>query len=218
MKNVLSFAIGLMVVAMMVGCGGGQQPAAVEKPAEPVFVAQTTTVPAMKVASLAKIGQYSDFGKSLSDLMGIVQKEKLNVVGTPFGMYFDNPSKVKPESTRYEVCVPVAPESKNKADGKIGFAVKDAPEMMVAATDCMGPYDKIAPTYEKLFKWIADNKLEAAAPSVMVEWYLNDPSKVKPESLMTRVALVVTPPAPPADTTKKSEEPKKEEPKVPTKK
>jgi DNA gyrase inhibitor GyrI len=218
MKNVLNIALGLMAMAMIVGCGGGEQPAKTEAPAQPVFVAQMTTVPAMKVASLAKIGPYADGGKSVSDLMVIVQKEKLNLVGKPFGLYFDNPSKVKPESTRYEICVQVAPEAKNKADGKTGFAVKDAPEMMVAATDCMGPYDKIAPTYEKLFKWIADNKLEAAAPSVMVEWYLNDPSKVKPESLMTRVPLVVTPPAPPADTTKKSEEPKKEEPKAPTKK
>jgi effector-binding domain-containing protein len=215
MKNVLSVAISLMVAAMVVGCGGPQQPAKTEKPSEPVFVAQVMTVQAMKVASIAKIGPYADVGKSVSDLMGIVQKEKLTVVGMPFGLYFDNPMKVKPESTRFEVCIQVAPAAKNKADGKVGFAVKDAPEMMVVATEYMGPYDKVAPTYEKLYKWIGENKFEPAGP--MIEWYLSDPSKVKPESLQARIGAVVKPAAPPSDTTNKAGEPKKEEPKKETK-
>ena len=221
MKNVLSIAVSLMAAAVIVGCGGGEQPAKTEKPAEPVFVAQTMTVPAMKVASVAKIGPYTDVGKGISDLMGMVQQEKLTVVGMPFGLYFDNPAKVKPESTRYEVCVQVAPTAKNMADGKAGFTVKDAPEMMVAATEYMGPYDQVAPTYENLSQWIADNKYEAAGP--MIEWYLSDPSKVKPESLQAKIGAVVKPAAPSADTTKKAEEPKKEEskntePKAPPKK
>jgi effector-binding domain-containing protein len=210
MKNVLSVAISLMVVAMILGCGG-EQPAKVEKPAEPVFVAQTTTVPAMKVASIAKMGPYAEAGKVVGDLMGIAQTEKLNVVGMPFGIYFDNPANVKPESTKYEVCVQVAPETKNKVDKKTGFAIKDAPEMMVATTEYMGPYDKVAPTYEKLYKWVQENKFEPAGP--MIEWYLSDPAKVKPESLMAKIGAVVKPVAPPTDTIKKAEEPKKEEPK-----
>ena len=219
MKNVLSFAISLMVIAMMVGCGGGeQQPVKTEKPAEPAFVAQTMTTPVMKIASIAKMGPYADAGKVIGDLMATLQTDKLSPAGMPFGVYFDNPMQTKPESTRYEICIQVPPETKNKVDKKTGFAIKDAPEMMVAATDYMGPYDKVAPTYDKLFKWIADNRLEAATPPVMVEWYLSDPSKVKPESLMARIAVALKPPAPPADTTKKAEEPKKEEPKAPTKK
>jgi len=217
MRNIVRAAAVLMVAAVIVGCGGGeQQPAKTEAPAQPVFVAQTMTVPAMKVASIAKIGPYGDIGKSISDLMTIVQKEKLAASGMPFGLYFDNPTKVKPESTRYEVCIQVAPTAKNKTVGKTGFAVKDAPEMMVAATEYMGPYDQVAPTYEKLYKWIGENKYEAAGP--MIEWYLSDPSKVKPESLMAKIGAVVKPVAPPVDTTKKAEEPKKTEPKAPTKK
>ena len=215
MKNVLSFAIGLMVVAMMVGCGGGQQPAPkTEKPAEPAFVAQVMTMPAMKVASLTKMGPYSDYGKSLAELLTIAEKDKVTATGNPFGIYYDNPANVKPESARYEVCVPVAPETKNKADKKTGFAIKDAPEMMVAATDYMGPYANVAPTYQKLYQWVGENKYEPAGP--MVEFYLNDPAKTKPESLMTRIGAVVKPMAPATDTTKKAEEPKKEEPKAPT--
>jgi effector-binding domain-containing protein len=216
MKNVLSFAIGLMVVAMMVGCGGQPAPAKTEKPAEPVFVAQTMNLPAMKVASIAKMGPYTEAGKAISDLMAAVQQEKLMVKGTPYGLYFDNPAKVKPESARYEVCVPVDSTTKNKVDKKTGFTVKDVPATMIAVTDYMGPYDQVAPVYEKLYKWIGDNKYEAAGP--MVEYYLSDPTKVKPESLQTKIGAVIKPMAPPADTTKPAEQPKKDEPKPPTKK
>jgi AraC family transcriptional regulator len=216
MKNVLSVAIALVAIAMMAGCGGTEQPAKTETPAEPVFVAQTMNLPAMKVASIAKMGPYAEVGQCVGDLTGIVETEKLAVKGALYGVYFDNPENVKPGSTRYEVRVPVAPETKYKVDKKTGFAVKDVPEMTVAVTEYMGPYDQVGPTYEKLFKWVAANKLEAATPPAMIEWYLSDPAKVKPESLMARVAVVIKPPAPPEDATKPAEEPKKEEPKTET--
>ena len=213
MKNVLSFAIGLMAIAVIVGCGG-EQSAKTEKPVEPAFVAQTMNLPTMKIASIATMGPYSDAGKAIDEMMDMVQKQKLLVAGPPFGMFYDNPANVKPESARYEVCVPVAPETKSMMDKKTGFSVKDAPEMMIAVTDHMGPYDQVAPVYEKLYKWIAENKYEPAGP--MIEWYLSDPSKVKPESLQAKIGAVIKPMASPADTTMKAEEPKKEEPKTET--
>ena len=214
MKNVLSFAVSLMAVAMIVGCGGGEQPAKTEAPVEPAFVAQVMNLPAMKVASLAKMGPYSDAGKGISDLMALIQKEKLSQRGTPYGLYLDNPAKVKPESARYEVCVPVDSATKNKTDKITGLVIKDVPEMTIAVTDYMGPYAQVGATYDKLYQWIGENKYEAVGPSV--EYYLSDPTKVKPESLQTKVGVIVKPVTPPVDTTKKAEEPKKTEPKAPT--
>ncbi|HTW90339.1 MAG TPA: GyrI-like domain-containing protein [bacterium] len=203
MKNVLSFTISLMVVAMMVGCGGGQKPAPqVQKPAEPVFSAQVMTVDSSMVASIAKMGPYADAGKAVADLAAAVQTQKLTSVDGPFGVYYDNPATVKPESCRYEVCVKVAPGTKAvKLDKKTGFSVKEMPAAMVAVTQYMGPYDQVAPVYQNLYKWIADNKYQPAGP--MVEWYLSDPAKTKPESLMARIGAVVTPMPAPTDTTKK---------------
>jgi effector-binding domain-containing protein len=216
MKRVLSFAIGLMVVAMMVGCGGEQAAPKTGKPAEPVFAAQTMNLPAMKVASMAKMGPYSEIGKDLSALMAAVREQKLTVRGTPFAMMHDKPASVKPESCRYEVCVPVDSTTKNMTDKKSGMVVKDAAAMMIAVTDYMGPYDQVAPVYEKLYKWIGENKYEAAGPAL--EYYLSDPANVKPESLQTKVGAVIKPIAPPADNAKPAEEPKKDETKAPTKK
>ncbi len=214
MRNIARAAAALMVAAVIIGCGGGQQPAKTEKPAEPAFVAQAINLPAMKVASIAKMGPYSDAGKAISDLMASVQQEKLTVKGPPYGMYFDNPATVKPESTRYEVCVPVDSASKNSAEKKTGFAVRDAPQMTVAVTDHMGPYDQVAPTYEKLHKWIAENKFEPAGP--MIEWYLSDPSRVSPESLQAKIGAVIQPVAPPDGAFQRGEEPKRVEPEAPT--
>jgi AraC family transcriptional regulator len=214
MKNVLSFAIGLMVVAMMVGCGGGQQPAKTEKPAEPVFVAQVVPVDSMTVASLAKMGPYADAGKALTELMDMARKQNLEPVGPMFGVYYDNPAQVKPESAKYEVCFPVKPETKLMADKKTGFSIKKTAPMQVAVTDYMGPYDKVSPTYEKLYQWVGENKYQPAGP--MMEWYLSDPSQVKPESLQAKIGAVVVPMEMPADTMKQAEEQKPEEPKEPT--
>jgi DNA gyrase inhibitor GyrI len=109
--------------------------------------------------------------------------------------------------------------TKVMADKKTGFSVKKLSPMQVASTDYMGPYDQVTPVYEKLYKWIGENNYQPAGP--MIEWYLSDPSKVKPESLQSKIGAVVKPMAPPADTTKKAAEPtktepKKTEPKAPT--
>jgi effector-binding domain-containing protein len=210
MRNIVRAAAAAMVFLAIVGCGGGEQPAKVEKPAEPAFVAEVSTVDSSMVASIAKMGPYADYGKTLAELVAAVQAAKLSPVDGPFGVYYDNPAQVKPESAKYEVCLKVAPETKAvKLDAKTGFSVKKMPAAMVATTMHVGPYDKVGPTYAKLIAWTAENKYEAAGP--MIEWYISDPTKVPAESLQTRVGVVVKPAAPPADTTKKAEEPKKEE-------
>ena len=205
--QMLRVAAAMMLVAAIVGCGGGQKPAEVQKPAEPAFVAQVIPMDSMLVASVAKMGPYADAGKAVAELVGWLKTAKVTPVSGPFGMYMDDPTKVKPESTRYEICIPVPPGT--KADKKAGIVVKMLPPMQLAWTEYTGPYDKVGPVYAKLYGWIAENKYEAAGP--MIEWYISDPAKVPAESLQTRVGVVAKPAAPPADTAKTAEEPKKEE-------
>jgi DNA gyrase inhibitor GyrI len=203
-KDMLRMAAALMVAAALIGCGGGQKPAEqAKKPAEPQFMVQVTTMDSALVASVAKMGPYAEVGKAVTELMTWIANGKITPAGGPFGTYMDDPTKVKPESTKYEVCIPVPKGT--KSDKKAGIMVKMLPPMQVAWTEYMGPYDQVAPVYGKLYKWIADNKYEPAGP--MVEFYLNDPSKTPAESLKARVGAVVKPMAPPpaADTTKKPE-------------
>ena len=48
-----------------------------------------------------------------------------------------------------------------------------------------GPYDEIAPAYHTVAGWIAEHGQEIAGPPR--ELYLNDPTVVPPEELLTEV-------------------------------
>ena len=52
------------------------------------------------------------------------------------------------------------------------------------------PYEKSAPTYKKLFEWIAANHTKVAGPTWEV--YLNDPRKVSPEEILTEIYAPIT--------------------------
>jgi AraC family transcriptional regulator len=170
-------------------CG---KPKPVEKPALPAFIAGIETIDSMYVASLFRTGPYAEVGKAIGDLMTWAGKNKVAPTGAPFGIYYDDPTKVKPESTRYEICMPVA--SGTKGDKMV--KIKKLDPISSAVTIHVGPYEKVGETYGKLMTWIADNKYEIAGPAR--EYYLTNPAQVPAESLKTKIALPVKPVSPPA--------------------
>jgi len=184
-------AIALIIITLLiVGCGE-QKPQAAPKPAQPEFAADVKTIDSMYVASMAKMGPYADVGKTLTEMMAWMTKNKVDMtVGMPFGIYYDDPTKVKPESTRYEVCFPVL--AKTKGDKMV--TVKKLAPALVAFTVYKGPYANIGTVYPKLMGWINGNNYEITGP--VHETYLNEPGKVPAESLMTEVAFPIKPKAP----------------------
>lgn len=48
-----------------------------------------------------------------------------------------------------------------------------------------GPYEECAPTYEKLFSWIAENGIGIFGH--VREVYLNDPQEVQPDEVLTEI-------------------------------
>jgi AraC family transcriptional regulator len=187
MKSLMSIIAAAFVLAMIAGCPPAEQPK-VEKPAEPAFVAEVKTLDPVTVAMIAKTGPYSGAGDAMKALMAWVGERKVQPAGGPFGMYLDDPAKVKPESLRYAVCVAVP--AATKPDAKAGIQVKKLDAMTVACAVHAGPYDKVSETYAKLAAWVATNKYEQAGPGL--EFYLS-PENTPVESLRTEVALVVKP-------------------------
>ncbi len=183
-------AIVLIIITLLiVGCGEKKaQP--VQKPAQPEFAADVKTIDSMYVASMAKMGPYADVGKTLNDMMAWMEKNKIVPSNVPFGVYYDDPTKVKPESTRYEVCFPVP--AKTKGDKTV--TVKKFSPMLVAFTVYKGPYANVGTVYPKLMGWINGNNYEITGP--VYEFYMNEPGKVPAESLMTEVAFPIKPKAP----------------------
>ena len=199
-KNLLHIAAALIVVAVMVGCGGGQKPAEVQKPAEPTFIAQVKTSEPMVVAEMAKVGPFAGAGDAVGALMKWIGDKKITPAGAPFGLFMDDPAKVKPESLKWMVCVGV-PDG-TKGDKKAGIAVVKMPGQMIASTIHAGAYATVGETYSRLMQWVDQNKYEVAGPSV--EYYTN-PAGTPDSLLKTEVGFVVKAMTPPADTGKAPE-------------
>ena len=174
----------LLVVVFIVGCGGPKKETP-KKPMTTAFEAVIKTTEPMTVAMIAKKGSYNEIGKTISELMSWVMANKGNIAGVPFGVYYDDPSKVAAESTRYEICIPVAPETK----GDKQIIVKNLPAMEIASTIYIGPYDKVGATYGKLAGWIIEKGYEIAGPPR--EFYHNNPMQVAAESLKTEIQFPV---------------------------
>jgi effector-binding domain-containing protein len=90
------------------------------------------------------------------------------------------------ESADVEVVVPIV----NVVDGQGAITCYELPGGTMARILHTGPYEKSAPTYKKLFEWIAANHKKVAGPTREV--YLNDPRDVRPEELLTEIYVPIT--------------------------
>ncbi|MEO0091637.1 MAG: GyrI-like domain-containing protein [candidate division WOR-3 bacterium] len=184
MNKLLVFSL---VVLLILSCAGPKKETP-QKPTTPVqseFIAITKVVDSMTVISLEKKGPYAEVSKAFGELMGWAISNKVRVTGLPFAIYYDDPNKVVPESTRYEVCVPITPAVKEDKLVK----VKKIPTTEVASTIYVGPYDKIGPTYVNFMSWLEKNNYMVVGP--VREVYLNDPSKIPAESLKTEIQFPI---------------------------
>lgn len=176
------------IILLIASCGGPKKETPV-KPATtttaPTFEATVKTVGAMTVASIAKKGPYTEVGKTIGELMTWVVAKKIMPKGNPFGLYFDEPGKVPPESMRYEICLPVSKEIKSDKVIKI----KELPEMEVVSTIYMGPYEKVGSTYGKLMTWITEKGYVVSGPAR--EIYISNPSSTPAESLKTEIQFPI---------------------------
>jgi len=176
----------LLIVVLLIGCGGPKKETPI-KPASSAtseFVAMVKMVEPMTVLSIEKKGPYNMVGKAINELMSWIMVKQIKPIGAPFGIYYDDPLKVIPESTRYEVCVPVLQDTK----GEKTFKVKQLPAMEVAYTMHIGPYEKVGETYGKLSGWIEKNSYTIVGPAR--EIYVSNPS-VPPDSLRTEIQFPV---------------------------
>lgn len=101
-------------------------------------------------------------------------------VDVPFCIFHDIIDEETPGDL--EVCLPVPVGSELEADG---LEVIEIPGGSVARTIHRGPYDEVAPAYHAVATWIREHGHEHAGPPR--EAYLNDPTQVPPDELLTRI-------------------------------
>ncbi len=126
-------------------------------------------------------GPFTEIGNVIQQFMGEIQTQSIIPQGPMIGVYYNNPKEVKPEELKWEIGFPVAK----------GITVKKPLELkewnftLVVSAMHIGPYEKIAEIYPRVFEWMKKNGYQAVGP--IMERYLDIPSEVKPEELRAEV-------------------------------
>lgn len=127
-------------------------------------------------------GPFTEIEQVIGRLMQAIQTQNIFPMGPLMGVYHSDPSKVKPEELEWEVGFPVT----SQVLVQLPLIKKQWNFPTVAACLHLGPYEKTAETYAKIFEWMQANKYVQVGP--VLERYLDmDPSKVKPENLRTEI-------------------------------
>jgi effector-binding domain-containing protein len=124
------------------------------------------------------------------ELFGRLRLLGVSPAGPPFVIYHEFGA----DAIDAEVSVPIGEPV--EAAGRIGSRV--LPEMTVARTLHVGPYERLGDTYAAMWDWVGSHGFEAAGP--IQERYLNGPgdaaapSEYRTELDLPIVPLVVAPP------------------------
>ncbi|UCE49455.1 MAG: GyrI-like domain-containing protein [Phycisphaerales bacterium] len=149
-----------------------------------------TEVEPQVVVGMWKRGTYAEAGVMIRELRKYAEASGAGISGPPVFICHETPReavKANEEATAdVEVVVPIA----NVVDGQGSITCYEIPGGQMAKIVHKGPYEKSAPTYKKLFEWIAANHKKVAGPTREV--YLNDPREVPAEDLLTEIYAPIT--------------------------
>ncbi len=112
-------------------------------------------------------------------VIGHMHANSASPAGIPFIIYHDYADDAG--EFELEICVPVTEEIPDAGE----VYRTTIPGGSAATTVHTGPYDQLSTAYHALGTWIQEHGHEAAGPPREV--YLNDPSTVEPEALLTEI-------------------------------
>jgi len=142
-------------------------------------------VKAQLVVGMRKRGTYAEIGPMIMKVYQYAAAHNAQIQGRPTFICHETPKqamKANEESNAdVEVALPVAREVESSGE----VVCYELPGGQMARIVHRGPYEKCAPTYKKLFAWIAEHQKKITGPTREV--YLNDPRKVPPEKILTEI-------------------------------
>jgi effector-binding domain-containing protein len=132
-----------------------------------------------------KRGTYAEIGPMIAKVCEYAEASGAEIQGRPTFICHETPREAMKanEEARadVEVVIPVSKPVKNADD----ITCYELPGGQMAKIIHKGHYEKSAPTYKKLFEWIAQNNKKVVGPTREV--YLNDPRQVPPEEILTEI-------------------------------
>lgn len=137
------------------------------------------------VAYITYKGSYEEVPVLMGEIVGFIMAKGLQIMGPPYGVYFNSPQEVPVEELMYEIAMPFAGEATEEGRVKI----KTTPEQLVLSTVYKGPYsgcgDAIGALAEHAFK----NGYEIVGPPM--ETYISDPNETPESELITEMCFPV---------------------------
>lgn len=143
-------------------------------------------LPAQAVLGLRRCGPYTDIPQMLMEVFGVIMEKGAIPAGPPVFVCHQT-SKEEVEEAKagggadLEVVFPVA--NRVKPEGSVAYY--ELPGGRFAKILHRGPYEGMTETYDRLFCWLSERGLAITGP--LREAYLNDPSEVAPEEILTEI-------------------------------
>jgi effector-binding domain-containing protein len=148
----------------------------------------TRELPAQPIVSIRERRPTEEIGALLGRSFGDLFRRLALLGAAPMGPPFVIYHEFAADGIDAEVCVPVG--SLVAASGHI--QARTLPEMTVASTLHVGPYEECDAAYAALNEWISRTGHEAAGP--LLERYLNGPGDVtSPAEYRTQVEVPIAP-------------------------
>jgi effector-binding domain-containing protein len=194
----LLYVVLVLSFALFLGACEEEKPPVPEAPVEPVapaVVYEMTEFAATPVVFKELTGDYALTGDAIEAGFTALKDAKIECVGDPFGVFYDDPALVAPEELRSEVCFPVAADTKPPK----GYAYKVTEPCKAVMTSFKGEFtEENMPDYGALYKYVVEQGLLIAGPMLEVyHWGAEDPA----EYVTDIYVPVMEPPAPEAATT-----------------
>ncbi len=142
-------------------------------------------IAAQQVAYIEYKGSFEEIPVLMGEVVGFIMAKGLQIMGPPFGVYFNSPQEVPIEELRYEVGMPFEGEAKEVGRVKI----KILPEHMAVSAVYKGPYSECGTALGALGQYIHKNGYEIIGPPM--EIYISDPNETPENDLITEVRFPV---------------------------
>lgn len=157
-----------------------------ERGETPMFPVDITDQPSRRVAAVAHTGPYPEIGGAFEKLSAIISTRGLwPAVRGGVGIYYDDPAAVEPRALRSHAGF-VLDETAEMPAGLDEVRLAAGP---AAVLHFKGPYAGLEAAYSYLYgTWLAQSGREPADAPVC-EVYLNGPSDVPSEELLTDIVV-----------------------------
>ncbi|MGZ7159923.1 MAG: GyrI-like domain-containing protein [Methanobacterium sp.] len=138
-----------------------------------------------QVAYVEHKGSFEEIPVLMGEVVGFIMAKGLQIMGPPFGVYFNSPHEVPKEELKYEVGMPFAGDASEEGRVKI----KTIPEHLAISTVYKGPYSECGMALGALGQYIYKNSYEIIGPPM--EIYISDPNETPEKDLVTEVRFPV---------------------------